>query len=127
VRSHIASMCPFFIVSSVERSMAFYEKKLGFNVQFQQPDPDPFFSIVGRDDAMLFLKSGSAAPQPNSSRDPAMRWDAYCSMPDPDALATEFAGRGTSFSNPLKDTGDGLRGFEITHPDGYVLFFGRPR
>ena len=25
------------------------------------------------------------------------------------------------------DTHDGLRGFELTDPDGYVLFFGRPR
>jgi hypothetical protein len=26
----------------------------------------------------------------------------------------------------LQDTSSGLRGFEITDPDGYVLFFGRP-
>jgi uncharacterized glyoxalase superfamily protein PhnB len=30
-------------------------------------------------------------------------------------------------SVPLKDTHDGLRGFEICDPDGYVLFFSRPR
>ena len=29
-------------------------------------------------------------------------------------------------SEPLKDTHDGLRGFEICDPDGYILFFGRP-
>jgi hypothetical protein len=34
---------------------------------------------------------------------------------------------GAAFSVPLKDTNDGLRGFEICDPDGYVLFFGRPR
>ena len=34
---------------------------------------------------------------------------------------------GAAFSVPLKDTHDGLRGFEICDPDGYVLFFGRPR
>jgi hypothetical protein len=28
---------------------------------------------------------------------------------------------------PAQDTTDGLRGFEITDADGYVLFFGRPR
>jgi hypothetical protein len=28
---------------------------------------------------------------------------------------------------PLKDTQDGLRGFELRDTDGYVLFFGRPR
>ncbi|MGB6745457.1 MAG: VOC family protein [Terracidiphilus sp.] len=126
-RPKIESMCPFFIVSGVERSMTFYRERLGFETRFREPDVEPFFGIVGREGAMLFLKSGDALPQPNSQRDPAMRWDAYCYTPDPDALAAEFAGRGASFSNPLKDTSDGLRGFEITDPDGYVLFFGRPR
>ena len=56
-----------------------------------------------------------------------MRLDAFVYVEDPDALATEFSGRGVDFSTPLKDTSDGLRGFEIRDPDGYVLFFGRPR
>jgi len=120
-------MCPFFIVSNVERSISFYQEKLSFETQSKQPEGTPFFGIVGRDGAMLFLKAGYAGPLPNPKRDPDMRWDAYCYTADPDALATEFAARGTPFSNPLKDTTDGLRGFEITDPDGYVLFFGRPR
>jgi hypothetical protein len=45
----------------------------------------------------------------------------------PDALAAEFASRDVTFSVPLKDTQDGLRGFELRDTDGYVLFFGRPR
>jgi hypothetical protein len=56
-----------------------------------------------------------------------MRWDAFVYASDPDSLAAEFAGNGAAFSVPLKDTNDGLRGFEIFDPDGYVLFFGRPR
>lgn len=125
--ARIESMCPFFIVSRIERIAEFYRDKLGFDIQFREPEQDPFFAIVGRDGAMLFLKAGEAAPLPNPKRDPAMRWDAYCCTPDPDALAAEFAERGAPFSNPLKDTTDGLRGFEITDPDGYVVFFGRPR
>jgi hypothetical protein len=39
-------------------------------------------------------------------------------------LAAEFTERGASFSNPLRNAEKGLRGFEITDPDGYVLFFG---
>jgi catechol 2,3-dioxygenase-like lactoylglutathione lyase family enzyme len=126
-RAIIESMCPFFIVSNVETIIAFYQSKLGFEVQCKEPDDDPFFAIVGRDGAWLFLKAGEAEPLPNPRRDPAMRWDAYCYTLDPDGLAAEFAERGAPFSNPLKDTSDGLRGFEITDPDGYVLFFGRPR
>lgn len=126
-RAAIGSISPFFIVRDVSATIAFYETKLGFETSFRQPDNKPFFAILQRDGAMLFVKSGKAAPQPNPTRDPEMRWDAYCYTPDPDALAAEFAGRGATFSSPLKDTTDGLRGFEITDPDGYALFFGRPR
>ena len=120
-------MCPFFIVSRVDRTIAFYRDKLGFETWHQQPEGDPFFAILGREGAMLLVKAGEAPPLPNAKRDPEMRWDAYVSVADPDALAAEFAGRGAAFSSPLQDTHDGLRGFEITDPDGYVLFFGRPR
>jgi catechol 2,3-dioxygenase-like lactoylglutathione lyase family enzyme len=126
-RAVLQRMCPFFIVSSAAQSIAFYRDKLGFETWYQEPGDDPFFAIVGRDGAQLFLKSGDAAPLPNSKRDPAMRWDSYVSTPDPDALAAEFVDRGVAFSTPLKDTHDGLRGFELIDPDGYVLFFGRPR
>ncbi len=125
-RPAISSMCPFFIVSDVPGALAFYVERLGFETRFVQPADDPFFAIVGRDGAQLFLKSGKAQPAPNAKRDPDMRWDAYSYVADPDELAAELAERGAVFSNPLKDTSDGLRGFEITDPDGYVLFFGRP-
>jgi catechol 2,3-dioxygenase-like lactoylglutathione lyase family enzyme len=123
----LEKMSPFFIVSRVDRSVAFYRDKLGFESWHQEPESEPFFAIVGRDGAMLLLKSGEAGPLPNSKRDPEMRWDAYVSANDPDALADELQGRGVSFSAPLQDTHEGLRGFEVTDPDGYVLFFGRPK
>jgi hypothetical protein len=66
---------------------------------------------------------------PNRSRDVGeglARWDAFVVVPDPDALAAELAGRGVEFSEPLRDTEDGLRGFEVEDVDGYLLFFGRP-
>lgn len=126
-RVSIERMCPFFIVRDVDTTVAFYCEILGFEVQYQQPANKPFFAILGRGGAMLFVKSGKAAPQPNPTRDPEMRWDSYLYVPEPDDLVAEFGGRGVKFSASLKDTHDGLRGFEITDPDGYVLFFGRPR
>jgi catechol 2,3-dioxygenase-like lactoylglutathione lyase family enzyme len=126
-RPTLEKMCPFFIVSSVEQAIAFYRDKLGFECRHRQPEREPFFAIVGRDGAMLLIKSGVAEPLPNPKRDPEMRWDSYVLVQDPDGLAGEFAGRGVEFSEPLGDTHDGLRGFEVTDPDGYVLFFGRPR
>jgi catechol 2,3-dioxygenase-like lactoylglutathione lyase family enzyme len=119
---------PFFIVSNVDRTITFYRDKLGFETTFQEPDRDPFFAVIRRDGAQLLVKSDAkVTPLPNSQRHPSMRWDAFVYAPDPDALATEFGDRGVTFSEPLKDTHDGLRGFEIVDPDGYVLFCGRPR
>lgn len=122
------SISPFFIVSSVDRTTAFYRDKLGFETTFQQPDRDPFFAVINRDGAQILIKSdANVAPLPNPARHPSMRWDAFINAPDPDALAAEFIHRGAAFSAPLEDTHDGLRGFELTDPDGYVLFFGRTK
>ena len=127
-RPTTTAISPCFIVSNVDQTMAFYREKLGFETTFQEPDRNPFFAIIRRDGAQLFVKSdGHVTPLPNPKRHPYMRWDAFIYAPDPDALAAEFARHGAAFSVSLKDTDDGLRGFEITDPDGYVLFFGHPR
>jgi len=121
------AMSPSFIVSDVPRTIAFYCEKLGFSVGFSAPDDDPFFAVLYRDGAQLFVKSqGGIAPVPNNTRHRHLRWDAYVYAPDPDAVYADFSARGTPFSQPLRDTHDGLRGFEVTDPDGFVLFFGRP-
>jgi hypothetical protein len=91
---------------------------------------DIFFGIVRRDRAMIMFKDIGVDPVPNCTRDVKKglaRWDAYLAVADPDALAAEFLSRDVEFFEPLGDTGDGLRGFELRDTDGYVLFFGRPR
>jgi catechol 2,3-dioxygenase-like lactoylglutathione lyase family enzyme len=126
-RTEITGISPFFIVQDVAGALSFYRDQLGFEVTFQNPGDDLFFGIVHRGGAMIMFKSVGVDPLPNYSREPTARWDAYLLVPDPDALATELASRNVEFSEPLKDTHDGLRGFELKDPDGYVLFFGRPR
>jgi catechol 2,3-dioxygenase-like lactoylglutathione lyase family enzyme len=49
----IESMCPFFIVSHVPRTVAFYADKLGFETSFQEPKQEPFLAVLQRDDASL--------------------------------------------------------------------------
>ena len=124
----LASITPFFIVGDVRRSIAFYRDRLGFALTFLAPEEGPFFAIVQRDGVQIMVKAIVPEVQaiPNHTRHPWARWDAYVDTPDPDALAEELAGRGLAFRAQLGDTDDGLRGFEVQDPDGYVLFFGRP-
>ena len=131
----VSGISPFFIVADVPAAVSFYRDMLGFEVTFRGPTPDDeFFGIVRRDGAMIMFKSLGVIsdgkevivePHPNFSRKPAFSWDAYVDVPDPDALAAEFASRGVHFSMPLTDRGgDGVRGFVIKDIDGYGLFFG---
>lgn len=129
------AIAPFFIVTSVPATLAFYRDQLGFEIAFRGPSPeDEFFGIVRRGGAMIFFKALGVmrdgqeivvAPMPNYRREPAFSWDAYVEVADPDALAAEFASRGVPFALPLRERGsDGLRGFVIEDIDGYGLFFG---
>src|SRR3954464_1065548 len=130
-RPEISGIAPLFIVKSVPRGLGFYRDGLGFDITYEGPDPDDiFFGIVRRGAAMIMVKDVGVDPVPNYTRDVkkgVARWDAYLHVPEPDALAAEFSSRGVELSEPLKHTGDGLRGFELRDADGYVLFFGRPR
>ena len=126
----IGSASPAYIVRNVPATLAFYRDHLGFDVTFQGPESDDiFFGIVQRGRAMLMFKQIGVEPVPNCMHDIGqgiLRWDAFVYVPDPDALATEFASRNVKFSEPLKTTSDQLYGFEIADPNGYILFFGRP-
>ena len=124
-KAQISGIAPFFIVRNVPAALAFYRDHLGFDITFQGPADDIFFGIVQRGAAMIMFKDVGVDPLPNPTREPGARWDAYINVSDPDALAAEFSSRKIEFSEPLKDTPDGLRGFEIKDADGYVLFFGR--
>jgi len=125
-RAEIGLISPCFIVSNAPTSLAFYRDRLGFEVTHQEPSETPFFGIVQRGGAMLMLKDVGIPAMPNVQRHEWQRWDAYLYVPDPDALAAEFESRRVQFSEHLKNSTDGLRGFELRDPDGYVLFFGRP-
>ncbi len=133
-RPTVSGISPLFIVANVPATLSFYRDKLGFEVTFRGPSPeDEFFGIVRRGGAMIMFKALGVIvdgkevivdPVPNYGRKPACSWDASVEVPDPDALAAEFASRGVVFSVPIRDNDDGLRGFVIKDLDGYGLFFG---
>ena len=100
-KAKISGIAPFFIVKNVPIALSFYRDSLGFDITFQGPDDDDiFFGIVQRGAAMIMLKDIGVDPIPNYTRDikkGIARWDAYIHVPDPDALAEEFASRKVRF------------------------------
>jgi len=130
-KPEISGIAPLFISNNVPAALAFYRDRLGFDITFQGPEPDDiFFGIVQRGAAMIMFKEVGVDPVPNYTRDVKKgiaSWDAYIDVSEPDALAAEFSSRKVEFSQPLQDTADGLRGFELKDADGYVLFFGCAR
>ena len=125
------SIAPFFIVDNLQRSLDFYCSKLGFEIAYKgggNGHGEDFWGMVRRDGVMIMLKAIAPEihPQPNRSRHEWARWDAYIYTPDPDSLYQEYVSRDVPIHQALKDTGDGLRAFEIVDNSGYVLCFGRP-
>lgn len=121
----LGGISPFFIVENIARSRAFYVERLGFSVTYEQDD----FAVLRRDAAQLMIKmiGPETPPIPNATRHPWAKWDAYVLTSDPDAFGTELAEAGLNDGAAVSDTSDGQRGCQVTDPDGYILFFGRPR
>jgi catechol 2,3-dioxygenase-like lactoylglutathione lyase family enzyme len=124
--SDLQFIAPFFIITDLRESVAFYVDKLGFNVLYMTDDgEDPYFAMLGRGHVSIMLKA-SGQPLPNHTRYEWAVWDAHISVADPDALFAEFSSKGVNFTLPLEDNTDNIRGFAVEDPNGYRLFFGRP-
>ncbi|HEX4599894.1 MAG TPA: VOC family protein [Gemmatimonadales bacterium] len=126
---NLASISPFFIVENLQASIAHYIERMGFQLDFQGPEDDPYYARVSRDGIGIMLKAvlPDVRPCPNHTRHEWARWDAYIYTLDPDTLFTEFKQRGVSFVKELSFIDDGLWGFEVTDADGYVLAFSQVR
>lgn len=123
------SVTPFFIVDDLARTLEFYQDQLGFNVLYKGGDENgDFWAMLGRDKVTFMFKciTPDIHPRPNHTRHEWARWDAYVFTPHPDSLYAEFRAKNVPMHRELANTNDGLRAFEITDNNGYVLCFGRP-
>jgi len=125
VARNLTSISPFFIVENLEKSIPYYVERMGFQLDFQGPEGDPYYASVSRDGISIMLKAiaPDVLPRPNHTRHEWARWDAYIHTLDPDTLFQEFKERGASFGKELSFIDGGLWGFEITDVDGYVIAF----
>ncbi len=111
------------IVSSVERSLAFYES-LGFSRAFTVPEQAPFvFGAVASGPVEIFLNDRSTV----TKESPQMAGLAFgggntmfIEVEGVDALHERVASQ-VKVVMPLVTQWYGMREFAITDPDGYVI------
>lgn len=116
---HIA---PVFRVADLNRSLAFYRDRLGFNVEFIYEN---FYADVCRDGCHIHLNRASPTPRDQAAFERAEHIDVCVVAKDVQRLFADFGLAGIPFVVKLRGMPYG-REFYIRDPDGYVLGFVQP-
>lgn len=107
-----------FQVADLERSLSFYEEKLGFARDFVYGEP-AFYAGLCRDKVGLHLNSIGE----NASRVGQGCLYIYCDeVDDYYGLLVE---RGVEVTSPLDSQPYGMRDFQVSDPDGNLVCFGK--
>ncbi|MFZ5669941.1 MAG: VOC family protein [Pseudomonadota bacterium] len=113
---------PILFVRDVAASAAFYERALGFGVDFLYGEP-PFYGSVSRDEARLHLRFVS---RPNFAELAAREESlilATLETTDVAGLFAEIAGRDAEIVQPLVAQPWGGADFQVRDPDGNTISF----
>lgn len=124
--SEIKKLTPNLIVSSVERSLAFYCDVLGFTKTATVPDESPFaFAMVQSGSVEIFFNAREAATEeyPALAKLPiGGTLTLYMEVSDVAKLHDELKGR-VKVTMPLEKKFYGVTEFAFEDPDGYVITF----
>ena len=118
-KSRIKKMSPQFLVTDLDRSLEFYTKKLGFDVDFRYED---FYSGLIKDGHSIHLKVGEPSMSERQSRRENEDLDIVFSVQGIEDLYEEYSAMDIEFVQPLRDMAYGKE-FYIADPDGYILGF----
>ncbi len=127
----LKQISPLLQVSDLETSVSFYGQKLGF----QTGAMDGGFSVVRRDDCIIYLaqKTKDVDVTNKTARAVDDGWCNYdlhihCQSGTLDALFDEFRAKGVRMLDCFRDgpvtRSYGIRDFSVFDPDGYDLVFG---
>ena len=117
--SKIKKMSPQFLVSDIEHSIAFYTKKLDFDVEFRYED---FYAGIIKDNYSIHLKSGKPSIEERESKRENIDLDIVFSVEGVEDLYEELMNKSVEIVQSLCDRPYGKE-FYIADPDGYILAF----
>ena len=117
--STIKKMSPQLLVADLDRSIEFYTKKLGFDVEFRYED---FYAGIIKDGFSIHLKSGNPSAEERKNKRQNEDLDIVFSVEGVEDLYSEFLNRAVEMVQQLCDRPYGKE-FYIADPDGYILAF----
>lgn len=117
---------PYFPVADVERSVAYYDRVLGFRLDYAGGSP-PRFAIVSRDGLPVMLRMVDGPDRIRPSEQQGGTWDAFFWVRDVRALHAELQSKGADVVyGPIYQAEYQMDEFAVRDSDGHVLGFGQP-
>ena len=116
----LTGISPQFLVDDLARSIEYYGRCLGFDLDFQYQD---FYASVSRDGCAIHLKAAPKNEADRAHREQHEHLDAHIAVRNATALHDELRSRGALITRPLEDRPWSCRDFYVQDPDGYILCF----
>jgi len=118
--THVTGIAPQFLVDDLERAIAYYCDKLGFQLDFKYQS---FYAAVRRDGFAIHLKLAPKLDTDRANRKQNEHLDAYISVSGIEGLFSELEMRGAQVIKPLEERPWACLDFYVEDPDGYILCF----
>jgi len=118
--TRVTGIAPQFLVDDLERAIAYYCDKLGFELDFKYQS---FYAAVRRDGFAIHLKCAPKLAADREHRKQNEHLDAYVSVSGIRGLFNELEKRGAQVIKPLEERPWACLDFYVEDPDGYVLCF----
>ena len=118
--TRVTGIAPQFLVDDLERAIAWYCQKLGFQLDFKYQD---FYAAVSRNGFAIHLKAALKLPADREQRKQNEHLDAYISVSGIRDLFREMEARGAQVIHPLEERPWACLDFYVEDPDGYILCF----
>jgi catechol 2,3-dioxygenase-like lactoylglutathione lyase family enzyme len=118
--TQLTGIAPQFLIDDLDRAIAYYCDKLGFDLDFKYQS---FYASVKRDGLAIHLKHAPKLLADREHRKENEHLDAYISVSGIRALFSELKARGALVTKPVEERPWGCLDFYVEDPDGYILCF----
>jgi catechol 2,3-dioxygenase-like lactoylglutathione lyase family enzyme len=116
----ITGIAPQFLVDDLDKAIAYYCGRLGFELDFKY---ESFYAAVKRDGFAIHLKHAAKLAADRAHRKENEHLDAYIAVSGIRGLFSELESRGAEVIRPLEQRPWACLDFYVEDPDGYILCF----